>query len=432
MDPVALQDALQILVLHRYQRVLPVDGHRLLPDLLDHHARPPGGHIGQFGNGAARGVQPPRIGHQGGQRLHRRFYLVEDRDRPATGQSMRTWNLDHPAVVILGHEHRQDGLGGVLGQVAQGVTDAEVVPSHDRHVQHDDGIGIRVRDRRGHRLPELGDIGGVAQQHGITGHVETVGLAGVGGEHAECIGVPDDRDPAPAGKRLERQQARHIEQLGQGIDLHDPGLLEHGVDRLRRQRCAAHRVPQRQRLRTASRAHRHDRLARPETPRHPRELAGVTDAFQVQQNQVGGVVVLPVLQQIVRGDVGAVAGRDERGHTEPAVAGRLEQGHAQRTGLREEADPSPQHLGRDQRRVELHVRIRVHDPERIGADDPQPVRPGVLDEALLQGTTVGSGLGEPRADNDGAHHTRPTTVGNGIENLFRWERDHSEVDGPGG
>ena len=51
------------------------------------------------------------------------------------------------------------------------------------------------------------------------------------------------------------------------------------------------------------------------------------------------VVLLPVLQQVVAGDVGAVAGADERREAEAAVVDLLEDRRAERAGLAEEARP---------------------------------------------------------------------------------------------
>ena len=49
-----------------------------------------------------------------------------------------------------------------------------------------------------------------------------------------------------------------------------------------------------------------------------RELARVPERLEVEQDHVGRVVVLPVLEQVVRRDVGLVADRDERREAEPA------------------------------------------------------------------------------------------------------------------
>ena len=63
-------------------------------------------------------------------------------------------------------------------------------------------------------------------------------------------------------------------------------------------------------------------LRRANLPGDPGELARVAETLQVQQGQLGRRVGFPVLQQVIAGHVGPVAGRDEAGHAQPAP-GRL-------------------------------------------------------------------------------------------------------------
>ena len=106
--------------------------------------------------------------------------------------------------------------------------------------------------------------------------------------------------------------------------------------RLRRRRDLAHGVAHRHALRRTAGLHRDDRLAQRDPARDPGELARVADRLEVEQHDLGGVVLLPVLQQVVAGDVGAVAGGDERREAEPAVVDLLEdrRARAHRTGRR--------------------------------------------------------------------------------------------------
>ena len=77
-------------------------------------------------------------------------------------------------------------------------------------------------------------------------------------------------------------------------------------------------------------------LVRPTRAGQPGELAGVAEALQVQQHDLGAGVGRPVLEQVVAADVGPVARRDEGGQADVAAARPLEQGdaRARRTGRR--------------------------------------------------------------------------------------------------
>ena len=162
---------------------------------------------------------------------------------------------------------------------------------------------------------------------------------GVGGEQPERVGVADDRDPAAARQRLVRRQLGDVEHLLEGVDLDHAGLPEHRVDGLRRRGDLADRVAHRDALGGAAGADGDDRLAQRDPAGDPGELARVADRLEVEQHDLGRVVLLPVLQQVVAGDVGAVAGADERREAEATVADLLEDRRAERAGLAEEARP---------------------------------------------------------------------------------------------
>jgi hypothetical protein len=58
----------------------------------------------------------------------------------------------------------------------------------------------------------------------------------------------------------------------------------------------------------------------------PGELAGVADRLEVHHHDLGRLVLLPVLKEVVAGHVGAVAGTDERRQPETTVVDLLEDG----------------------------------------------------------------------------------------------------------
>ena len=128
-----------------------------------------------------------------------------------------------------------------------------------------------------------------------------------------------------------------------------------------------------------------DRLGPGQAPGQPGKLARVADRFQVEPDGGGVGVVLPELHHVVAGDVGAVAGREERGDPDPAPAGGRVEGDADRGRLAEQAQPAAAAQRGRHRGVEGHGRVGVHDAQRGGADHAHAVGAGLPDEFALAG-----------------------------------------------
>lgn len=60
-----------------------------------------------------------------------------------------------------------------------------------------------------------------------------------------------------------------------------------------------------------------------------RELAWIADGFEVEADRLSGRILLPVLEEVIAGEVGAVACGDEGGDAQSAILRRREQGGAQ-------------------------------------------------------------------------------------------------------
>ena len=80
--------------------------------------------------------------------------------------------------------------------------------------------------------------------------------------------------------------------------------------------------------------------------------------------------VLPVLEEVVAGEVGLVAERDERRQADAARPGEVERGDAEGAALRGEADPAGRRRAGREARVERDVRVGVDHAEAVGADQP--------------------------------------------------------------
>src|SRR4029078_1973003 len=110
-----------------------------------------------------------------------------------------------------------------------------------------------------------------------------------------------------------------------------------------------------------------------EAPGAAADLAGVPERLEVEQDQVGRGVVLPELEQVVRGDVGLVADRHEGGQAKPARGSALEHRQAQRSALRGEADvPGWEGVRREGR---VQTGAGEEEAQAVGADETGAVGP---------------------------------------------------------
>ena len=237
--------------------------------------------------------------------------------------------------------------GGEEAWRARGLSDCS--PTDGEHVGDLVAGGVDRRDEdREHRV----DLGVVDRR--VEGLLEVLG-AGVGAEPAQRLAprarprprrrrrcsasaseLPTTATRLPRGSGWWATQLGDVEHLVEGVDLDHPGLPEHRVDGGLAGLAGPDRVAHRHALGGAAGLHRDHRLAPRDPAGDPAELARVADRLEVEQDHLGGVVLLPVLQQVVAGHVGAVAGRDERGEAR-GRAGRRSRGsrrRARRTGRR--------------------------------------------------------------------------------------------------
>ena len=83
-----------------------------------------------------------------------------------------------------------------------------------------------------------------------------------------------------------------------------------------------------------------DRFLGGNAARYATEFGRVTERLEVEGNHVRALVRLPVLKEIVTGQVRLVAGRYERGQADPVTPGKVEGGDAECATLGGEAHPA--------------------------------------------------------------------------------------------
>ena len=203
------------------------------------------------------------------------------------------------------------------------------------------------------------------------------------GEGAERVRVADDGDALSGGQRLVDHQLGDVEQLVDVLHADDAGLPEHRPERTGRHVGLPDPVAGRSAVGGDPRRDGDHRLPLGQAAGDPGELARVADRLEVEADGGGVVVVDPVLHEVVAGDVDAVARGGEVGDAEAATVGRREHGDPQRAALREEAQTAGAGQPGGQRRVEQDLGVGVDQPERVRADDAQPVLAGAAAQLLL-------------------------------------------------
>ena len=173
---------------------------------------------------------------------------------------------------------------------------------------------------------------------------------------------------------------------------------------------------------------RQDRFAPREPPGDARELPGVAERFEVQQRDIGPGILLPVLEQVVAGQVGLVADRHERGQADPEPPSRLDDRDPDAAALRQEAHGSLRSLMRRKGRVEPHVRGGVQHPQAVGSDEAHAGAAADGEQVALPLRTVAAGLGEPRRDDQQRSYPGGGAVTGHVDDSRRGHYDDGEVD----
>ena len=157
-----------------------------------------------------------------------------------------------------------------------------------------------------------------------------------------------------------------------------------------------------------------DRLAGAEPARHAGEASRVAERLDLQQRHPGRRIVLPVLEQVVGADVGALAERDEGGEADVAAGRGGEQATRRGGSLGDDADAARgrQRLGPGQVRARGRAGCRGSRPRRV-----RPVRMPVARQAASSssarakesspGTTIARAPAAPRSPGRARRSGRP-------------------------
>ena len=202
---------------------------------------------------------------------------------------------------------------------------------------------------------------------GQLGQSQSGRLTGVGGQHAGAARIGHDCHSVTAGKRLSGNETGGLEQLREGLGADHAGLVEERRRRgLGAGECRGVRASSALTGGGAPALQSQNRFSPGNATGDTGEFLRVTERLQVEQDEVGRIVVFPPLEQVVRGDVGRVADRDEGGDSEAARTRRVEQRDAERAALRGQSQPSRGRLNGPDGGVE--VRGGRREPEDVRAE----------------------------------------------------------------
>ncbi len=226
-----------------------------------------------------------------------------------------------------------------------------------------------------------------------------------------------------------RQNRSDREHLLECLGSDDTGLMEQCIDgdvERRQGTCMRGRCPT-PGLGSAG-LHGDDRLLASHPRCDPGETAGIPERLQIQQDDIGRRVVLPMQEQIVSGHIRLVAHRDELADAQPVALGVLEDGDSERPRLRRHRNIAGRWVDRGEGPVHGDGWRGVEEPHAVGTDHAHPASSDDFEELFLESIAFTADLAEPGGDHDETSHTLRRTLPGGLEGVTRRDGDERQVD----
>lgn len=169
---------------------------------------------------------------------------------------------------------------------------------------------------------------------------------------------------------------------------------------------------------------RDDGFVAADSPRDVGEPSGVAERFHVQQDDGCGAIALPILQEVVHGDISFVADADEGRKPEVQSPRSGEQGQPQGAALRGHRNRAGEGKCGGEGGVESDRRVGIQDAEAVRPDHPHTMLPYLLQQLCLQATSFLSDFGESGGDDhQRADSGRGAVVYHGKNGFFRHGND---------
>jgi hypothetical protein len=157
-------------------------------------------------------------------------------------------------------------------------------------------------------------------------------------------------------------------------------------------------------------------------------VSGVAEGLDVQADDVGVVVALPVAEQVVDRHVGAVAEGHEARQTDAHLVRLGSDGRAHHPGLRQERHPTRAAGHPGEGGVQAHLGVVVDDAEAVGPDQPDAPGAGDVEDLGLERLSLGAGLGEPGRENDHAVDLLSGALFDHSGDVLSRHHHHGQVD----
>jgi hypothetical protein len=130
------------------------------------------------------------------------------------------------------------------------------------------------------------------------------------------------------------------------------------------------------------------------------EIARIAERLEIHADDAGLVIVLPVLEEIVTGDVGLVSDRGELGQADAESSRFVENRHTKGSRLADETDGSSTCRRRSERCIHRYTWIGIDDPHAIGSDHAYSSVPDLVSQLKLELGALRAGFGKTGGDHD--------------------------------
>ena len=199
----------------------------------------------------------------------------------------------------------------------------------------------------------------------------------------------------PLQQGLAGQEFGDVEHLRDCVHPDDARLPEQRVHgHVRSRQCAGMRTGCPAAHVAPARFHRDNRFLSRYAPGYPAEAAGIAEGLKIQQDDRGIFVILPEFEQVIRGDVNAVADAREMGDAQVVALRIIEQRQAQGPAMGAYAQIASRRPHLRKGRVQVYRGVRVHDAQAVGADAAHAVRKHLFPKKTLQVFSLGTALGK--------------------------------------
>jgi hypothetical protein len=156
------------------------------------------------------------------------------------------------------------------------------------------------------------------------------------------------------------------------------------------------------------------------------EAAGVANAFDVEQDVMGEVVVDQVIEDFAEIDIRRAAQRDDAGKADAVAGCPVENRRADGARLRNQRQMAD--VGVDAGKSGVEAEIRANDAETVRAKQADPVAAGDLHHLALERGTRVTGLGKAGSDHDGVLDAAATALFDDLRHRLRSGDDHRQFD----